>query len=85
MSITPLSPEEVRAFREARGWTSQDQAAKAFGVSRRTWVGWEIRKVDPAEPEKGAPPLYMRFAFAAVEAGLSPWVCPSENPRLSTC
>lgn len=78
MSITPLSPDEVRAFREARGWT-QKQAAEAVGVVKRSWETWETRKVDPADPEKGAPPLYLRYAFAAIEAGLEPWV-PYRKP-----
>lgn len=70
MSLTPPRPEEVRAFRKTKGWT-QAQMAEAFGVSTRAVETWESRKVDPADPLKGAPPLYLRHAIAAMLYGTS--------------
>jgi transcriptional regulator with XRE-family HTH domain len=70
----PLTAEEVRAFRQSLGLTQVQFAAK-LDVSRRAIEVWES-----ASPSR--PPHYLRFAFAAIVAGLEPWAPgTSEAPK----
>ncbi|MCR6657963.1 MAG: helix-turn-helix domain-containing protein [Asticcacaulis sp.] len=60
--LTPMTPDEVKAFRAAMGW-SQAALAKAAGVTNQTVEAWEKKEA------KG----YWRYVFAALAAGLEPW------------
>lgn len=41
--LKPVTPSNLRAWREARG-LNRAQAGALLGVSRQVWSAWELRK-----------------------------------------
>jgi DNA-binding XRE family transcriptional regulator len=64
MSITPPTPDEIRAFRK-EVMTSQAGLGEHLGASKRTVEDWEAGRREP--------PAMLRLALAALKAGLAPW------------
>lgn len=63
--LTPMTPDEVKAFRATMGW-SQARLAKETGTTNQTIEAWE---------KKGAKG-YWRLAFAALRAAIEPYGTP---------
>jgi len=59
-----MKPEDFKVWRTSRDWTQQ-QAADALGVTRRSVIAWE----DGTHPIK----RHIALAMAAISAGLEPW------------
>ena len=68
------------AWRERLGWT-QAQAAAALGVTRTTYLTWELgHSYTTGKPV--AAPKVAELAAAALEAGLPPiQICPAAESR----
>lgn len=60
--LTPMTPDEVKAFRSAMGW-SQAALAKAAGVTNQAVEAWE----------KNGAKGYLRYVFAALGTQMKPW------------
>lgn len=63
-----MTPETLRAFRRAEGYTQQ-RLACALDVSTRTIEDWEAGR--------RTPPVYLALALAALRAGLPAYTHPS--------
>ena len=61
-TLPAMTPDEVKAFRAAMGW-SQAALAKAAGVTNQAVEAWE----------KNGAKGNLRYVFAALAAGLEPW------------
>ena len=65
--LSELTAAEIKAARVLLNMSQVDFAA-ALGISRRNVENWESEG-----PGSRTPPVYLRFAIAAVMAGLEPW------------
>jgi DNA-binding transcriptional regulator YiaG len=63
--MTPPSPDEIKAFRKAIGWSQPKLAEMLGAASGRTVEAWE-------SGINTAPPM-LRLALSALNAGLEPW------------
>jgi transcriptional regulator with XRE-family HTH domain len=63
MSLSPPSPDDLRAFRKAMGGWSQAQLATALGASTRGVEEWEAGRREP--------PAFLGLALAALNAGIA--------------
>lgn len=72
MSLTPPSATEIKEFRRQHG-LSQAALAERLGASTRAVEEWEAARRQP--------PALLRYAFAALAAGLEPWafIVPAEG------
>jgi DNA-binding XRE family transcriptional regulator len=43
-------PPRLKAFRKKRGGITQQQAAELVGVTRRSWINWEMGHQIPTRP-----------------------------------
>ena len=68
MTLTPPTPEEIRAFRRETGHRTQSRLAETLGVSRRTVEEWEAGR--------NPPPAILRLTFAALASKIEPWGVP---------
>lgn len=64
MSLAELTADDVRTFRKSIG-LSQVAFAAALGTSRRNVEAWEAGV--------NKPPVFLRWAFAAINSQLEPW------------